>query len=336
MVNGEWGMASAGRQVILAAGFLFYPIPHSPVPTGYDFPARQWPDMVARLQVRVADEPDAAGFARVRLTVDVAGPPTLEVEPPQLADALDAWKIGRASSWRIDEDKARWETTLDLRQIEPGLTPIPSVKVRCRANAAAPWEEAEWTDILADLRGLPPPTAVSPPPSQGWWRPWAAGVVGGLLLLFAGAVAFRRRWRRPVPRVPSPEEKALAQLRQLEEAPPAQTASDFAGALSALLRRYVGERFGLPAPRLTTAEFLVACRQAPDITADARDQLASFLERCDFVKFAGASPTAEERQHMLRFVETFILANRKPAASELSTQRGARKEVQERCDPGKG
>jgi hypothetical protein len=310
MANRESGTGNAGRRVVLAAGFLLFPISHSAFATGYDFPAKQWPDMVARLQVRVADEPDAAGFARVHLTVDVEGPPTLQVEPPTVADALDAWKIGRASSWHLDGDKARWETTMDLRQVKAGLVPIPSVKVRCRASPTAPWEEAEWTDILTDLHGLPLPAVAPAPLSGGWSWAWVAVVAVGLL--FLACVVVWRRGRRAVPPAPSLEEKALAELRQLENGPVAN-AREFALSLSMLVRRYVAVRFGLPAPRQTTAEFLEACRMTPEVTLEVREQLRGFLERCDLVKFAGISPSAEERADMLRFVGAFIVTSARPA-----------------------
>jgi Domain of unknown function (DUF4381) len=281
---------------------------------GFDFPAKQWPNMVARLHVQVADEPDAAGFARVRLTVDVEGPATLEVEATPLGDATDAWKTQRVSAWRIDEGKARWEQSFDLRQIKPGLLPIPALKVRCRENDTAAWEEAEWTDILADLHGLPLPTVPPRAPSVGLWWLWAAAVPIGVVLL--GAVVVWRRRRRPAPRLLSHGERALAELQRLEAARPTHNPrefADWAAALSALLRRYVTERFALPALRQTTAEFLKAVQETPAITPAQHDRLRTFLECCDLVKFAAASPSLEESREMVQFVTAFIHDGEKSA-----------------------
>jgi hypothetical protein len=114
-----------------------------------------------------------------------------------------------------------------------------------------------------------------------------------------------RRGRRAPPPAPAPEEKALDQLQRLANAP-AHTAREFAEALSALLRRYVAERFGLPAPRQTTAEFLEACRRTPAVRDDVRGRLQSLLERCDLAKYAAVTLPDEERQAMVQSVESFL------------------------------
>jgi hypothetical protein len=291
---------------ILLLVLLLAAAPATTLPAGgYDFPAKQWPNMVARLHVQVADEPDAAGFARVRLTVEVEGPATLEVEPPLLGDATDAWKVRHASAWHVAGGRSDWEETFDLQQVKAGLVPIPSVKVRCRESATAPWEEVEWTDILADVRPLRPASLPAPVPSHllAWFG--AAGAAAVLLLLVA--IVVWQRSRRPPPRVLTQEERALAALDRLEAtlSQPTHQPGAFSEALSGLLRRYVAERYSLPAPRPTTAEFLAAVRETP-IDEAQREQLCTFLQRCDLVKFAGASLTLEECREMARFVRTFI------------------------------
>jgi hypothetical protein len=303
--------------LIVLVGILAAFLPGSTIPAGgYDFPAKQWSNMVARLHVQVADEPDAAGFARVRLTINVEGPPTLEVEPALLGDATDAWKIQRASAWRIDDGKSRCEQSFDLRQVKAGLVPIPSVKVRCRVNETAAWEEMEWTNILANLHGLPMPTVPSPPASLVPWWVWVAAVPIGVVLLAAALGGVFWRWRRrPAPRVLSHGERALAELQQLQAALPTHDPRAFAEALSALLRRYVAERFALPALRQTTAEFLAAVHETPAIEPAQQNQLCLFLERCDLVKFAGASPAIEESLAMVQFVATFIREGEQSANS---------------------
>jgi hypothetical protein len=272
---------------------------------GVDFPAKQWPNMVARLHVQVADEPDAAGFARVRLAVDVEGPATLEVEPPHLDDAIDAWKVRRASSWRIDEGKAQWEDSFDLRQVKPGLAPIPSVKLRCRESPTAPWEEAEWTNILTDLHGLPLPGA-PPVASFSWW--WlVVAAVPGVAVLICGVVWWRRARRQPPPALTA-EERALAALQRLEATLHTAAPQELCNALSTGLRRYVAERFAVPALGQTTPEFLTSLSGCKALAAIQRDQLGALLERCDLVKFAGVSPTLEESREMVQFVAAFVRA----------------------------
>ncbi len=273
---------------------------------GYDFPAREWPNLIARLRVQVADEPDAAGFARVRLTVDVQGPATLEVTPVLLGDATDAWKVERVSAWRVVGGKGRWEETLDLRQVKSGVVPIPSVKIRCRESADAEWRDAEWTDILTDVHPLRPPPPPPPPPRFG--LQWLWFVVAAVAVLGVAGLVWWRMSKRPPPHVPTHEERALAALARLEAtlSQPSADARAFTESLSLLLRRYVAERFALPAPRQTTPEFLETVRAATTVSDAQREQLRAVLERCDLVKFAGALPDAEESRSLAAVVRTFI------------------------------
>jgi hypothetical protein len=296
------------RHVLLAL-LLLADQPTSPFTTGgFDFPAKNWPNMAARLHVQVADEPDADGFAHVRLTVEVEGPATLEVESVRLSDATAAWKVQPASAWQFVGGRVRWEVTFDLRLVKPGHvpTPIPSVKIRCRASDSAPWEEAEWTDILADLRTLRPPALPAPVPVN--WLSWLLPVgVATVVVLTAGLVLWKRA-HRPPPRAPTLAERTLAELDRTEAAlsEPTFNVRNFCESLSSMLRRYIAERLTLPAPRQTTAEFLNKVRETMIIDETQRGRLQAFLERCDLVKFAGASHSVVECRELADFVRTFI------------------------------
>jgi len=180
------------------------------------------------------------------------------------------------------------------------------VKVRCRENPTAPWQDAEWTDILTDIRPLSPPSLPPAAPSSSLWWVWAAGAAIAVLLV--GGFIYWKTSRQPRPRVLTHEERALAELNRLEATLAHQGSSPraFSEALSTLLRRYVAARYALPAPRQTTPEFLATVDPAQ------RDQLRAFLERCDLVKFAGALPTVEESREMLQVVRAFVQASEKP------------------------
>jgi hypothetical protein len=73
-----------------------------------------------------------------------------------------------------------------------------------------------------------------------------------------------------------------------------------------IVRRYLEDRFALRAPELTTEEFLSEARRAADLTPAHRDQLTSFLEGCDRVKFAGYRPDADESLATLRAARAFV------------------------------
>lgn len=133
--------------------------------------------------------------------------------------------------------------------------------------------------------------------------PWAAPLaVLGVIALLALVVWLVRR--RPAPRVLTPAEKARLRLGEV-----AGTDGDddaFVVAVSAALRVYLEERFGLRAPEQTTEEFLAAARGRPELPAGALNTLGAFLERCDLVKFARAAIGAEERQGLLNAARQFV------------------------------
>lgn len=140
---------------------------------------------------------------------------------------------------------------------------------------------------LRDLKGLAKP---DPDPT-----PWIVAGVGVVLLALVGlAVLFWLRRRTPelAPVVP-PDERARAALQALKMGDTADEGA-FAYQLSAVLRRYLEERFGFAAWRMTTQEVLRA--MPPELVAQRQVEAAvrEVLEASDLVKFAGqpvGSPT---------------------------------------------
>jgi hypothetical protein len=137
-----------------------------------------------------------------------------------------------------------------------------------------------------------------------------AGLVTGALALGAGAVFGVRalRSRRRIQKQRSAYDEAVAQLRALEDrgAPDAQTADAWFVELSAIVRRYLEHRYEIRAPELTTEEFLQVATSRPELTAEHRGLLSSFLERCDRVKFAGYRPEADESIATLAAARAFV------------------------------
>jgi hypothetical protein len=140
---------------------------------------------------------------------------------------------------------------------------------------------------------------------------WVAllGIVGGALVVGAGSVlAYRAlRARRRIEQQRSAYDDAVAQLRELEANPPDETSADrWFVSLSAIVRRYLEHRYEIRAPELTTEEFLQVATARPELTAEHRALLSSFLERCDRVKFAGYRPDADESLATLKAARGFV------------------------------
>ena len=76
--------------------------------------------------------------------------------------------------------------------------------------------------------------------------------------------------------------------------------------LSAIVRRYMEDGFGVHAPELTTEEFLIAVRDAHDLPDRERAFAGTFLSEADRVKFAGIRPDQAQIQAALANVRAFV------------------------------
>jgi hypothetical protein len=137
-----------------------------------------------------------------------------------------------------------------------------------------------------DIRAIKPPVEV---PNPWAWVFWTAGILL-LLALIAAVVRFWRKIRQrqsatpPVPPHVRARQKLDAALLLIGD-PRA-----FCIAVSDALRVYLEERFTLRAPERTTEEFLRDLQKTSALDAAQKQNLASFLEQCDLVKFARFEP----------------------------------------------
>jgi len=171
-------------------------------------------------------------------------------------------------------------------------------------------------DPRAELRDIAGPVEL-PTKRARWWI-WA-GV--GAVVIAAPAVVLilllrRRRHPLAVARRLAAHEIAFDALRELRE-------KDYIGRgmvnafyveLSAILRWYVENRFGLHAPEQTTEEFLGAIAHDGHFDLRRRTLLGEFLEHCDLVKFAKYGPSAHEIEGAFTSATTFIDETKEEAA----------------------
>jgi len=136
------------------------------------------------------------------------------------------------------------------------------------------------------------------------------GAVSALLVLGAGGLLLWRglRARRRIQQQRSAYDDAVSALRALEDrgAPDTDAADAWFVELSAIVRRYLEQRYEIRAPELTTEEFLQVATARPELREDHRGLLTSFLERCDRVKFAGYRPDAQESLATLAAARGFV------------------------------
>ena len=170
-------------------------------------------------------------------------------------------------------------------------------------------------------RALAPPVPLPPQAAAPLWQ-WA-GAAAGLVAVIGIAGLWLRR-RRPAAPAPEPVPEtlpvpagdvaraALARLREAltGEGRPATTAPF---ELAAVLRSYIEQRLGLPAPRRTTEETV---SQLPETAQKAGVPTSVLVRRaeetlaiCDIAKFAGRAATREDMETALGAAEAFVSAS---------------------------
>ncbi|SCA63716.1 hypothetical protein SCG7086_BA_00150 [Chlamydiales bacterium SCGC AG-110-P3] len=143
--------------------------------------------------------------------------------------------------------------------------------------------------------------------------PWIIFVL--LSLLITAVYLFRRlggsllyRLQHDGMYTESPRNKALQALdRLMTENLPAQERYDsFYVILTAIVRRYIEDTFGLKAPEHTTEEFLREAVESKIFEAGTQEQLSHFLEYADLVKFAQVNPTTTECDDAMNSARTLV------------------------------
>src|SRR5207302_671579 len=153
----------------------------------------------------------------------------------------------------------------------------PTVKVRFREGPTAEWQEVVWSNLLRDaLPGRPPESIPSRESNLTVWVVVGLGTLTTVLLV--AGLLLRQRRRAPAL---SPTERALRGVDEVVRN--GFAASQLHARLADVVRAFLAERFQLPAPRQTTAEFLA--KHAQQLPERARAPLADFLNRCDLAKF---------------------------------------------------
>lgn len=144
---------------------------------------------------------------------------------------------------------------------------------------------------------LPPPDSVTLPPP--WWLPWLAVLV--LLLLIALVVWLLLRPKQsPAPPLRQPWTSAFRALSDLRTRTQSVAPAEMSHRISQILRRYLQERYAVPAPARTTREiFDVRSERQPGMPLPRAQGM--WIERfepvarlCDDMSFMPAPRTEEE------------------------------------------
>ena len=258
-----------------------------------------------------AEQPTIALSDLITVTLQVEGSKALRVHAPLDLPTGSKWTLMERSKpeRRPDgPDRVRWRLVYRFAPQEPGDVPFlfPDVKFRDvdEQDQTSTWKVVTFkvtTQVTkldrGSLRGVPDiETVPTPAAADLTWPKWTA-LGAASCLLAVGWFASRRWFRRGIPK--SPAQWAQRELDRLIalKLPEQGRSERFVTLLSLLVRRYLERQHQLLARRQTTPEFLRQLEQQPDLSADEKQFLGSFLTRCDTVKYAGVEmPTDECRQ----------------------------------------
>jgi hypothetical protein len=135
---------------------------------------------------------------------------------------------------------------------------------------------------------LPDAREIASPPA--WWVAWG---IGGLIVIFLGIIVWLLLRPKPAAHIPPRQPlssclRALKELRgRVEIVPPAETSHR----VSQILRRYLGERYAVPAIARTTPEIFSGLRQfepgvpIPRAEGVWKERFVSVAKWCDELSF---------------------------------------------------
>jgi hypothetical protein len=148
---------------------------------------------------------------------------------------------------------------------------------------------------------------IAPPVNYSLLPPWLIFVASVLVLTILGlAVWYGRKLFRKQKPIPTPGERALAALREIERGVDRINPYQFSIRVSDILRRYVMEQFDLPMTRQTSVEFLNAISTGANFSDEEKTLLADFLNRCDLIKFARYEATPADSRLLLDEARQFV------------------------------
>lgn len=162
-----------------------------------------------------------------------------------------------------------------------------------------------------DIRDIHGPTLHH---AQAWW-PYALAAAG--LMLVVAIILVVRRIRA---RAATPAELALRAIDQARTEPDAER---FSTAVSAAVRTYTENAFGVRAPRRTTEELLADLMADTSPVAAHRDELGQFLHFCDLAKYARYALSEGDRAGMAESAKTFVRATSIAPSPTRTTAGGA-------------
>lgn len=263
------------------------------------------------------------------LLIEVKAEKDVEVLMPEFDEVISGFRIAEWIPKRMVEPDGsqlfsqtyRFQTTMSGEQVIPAM--LVEFVDRRPGKQATP-EDYDAYEILTEplrftvksvLPGdaeaeLRPPLGELEPPSQRPLAGWSWGLFGGLLACGSALAAYlwlRRSHRVRQENAYEAAHKRLLRLLDDRNAPGTEvTIEKFFVEISAIIRRYLEDRFELRAPELTTDEFLQLAAGEGQLSREHQRLLGEFLHQADMVKFAGVGATDAEVNRSVELAVKFL------------------------------
>ncbi len=294
--------------------------------------------------VRLSPEEPVIGD-EVTLVIEVKAEKDVEVLMPEFDEVISGFRIAewipktsiQADGRQVLSQTYRFQTTASGQQSVP---PMLVEFVDRRPGKQSSPDDYDAYEIITDridftvqsvLPGdssleLKPPLGELELPSRRLESESLAGLILVLVLLLGlgFAVWMWLRKARQVRKL-NAYEVARQKLQRLIEARSSAGASfgieEFFVEISAIIRRYLEDRFELRAPELTTDEFLQLASGEGRLSREHQKLLEEFLQRADLVKFAGVGATDVDVQRSIDLAVQFLEDTRRSGPdSEYGSQ----------------
>ncbi|HEX4340140.1 MAG TPA: hypothetical protein VH062_29735 [Polyangiaceae bacterium] len=226
---------------------------------------------------------------------------------------------------KVDGNQGRSHLTISVVALpkKPGRTeltlpPLPIAMARASGEVRTLCT-APHTVILEDpIANTPDPKPKYNPKPIRQLEEWTAakyatfGAAGAAVIavLLAWLLAFLRRRPKPVPPPPPPRPPWEVALEELFDVRVAQLVeqgrfAEHFDRVSDAVRRYLGSRYGFDGLETTTREAMHALRKVTPFIGSLQD-IDSFLQNADLVKFAKLTPTEPECHSALGSAEDIV------------------------------
>jgi hypothetical protein len=264
---------------------------------------------------------------RLNLTISITVDEDYDIKLPGFGEKLEQFGIVDYRTTQpelIESNRKKVSRSYVLEPFLSGDYTIPPMVVKFwkKGDQEAGEHKIETSEVTVKVKSLLPEdfkdvslNEIKPPvpfPRSYILWVWAAIATAVLVTgIVTTTVIVRKRKKAegegPGLKIPA-HELAYGALKRLvdEDLPGKGEIKLFYQRISAILRRYIENRFGLHAPEQTTEEFLFGLENAPNFPDKYKTLLKNFLNHCDLVKFAEYQPRTEDIQNTFDSCRSFI------------------------------